>query len=159
MSARSRAYGHGFERLIARAYRAKWPDATVRRALQAHSAYEPDVVVEGLSLWTECSCGSSVSPLKKLAQAERDVERCMERAPGTVLYPVVVWRNKGERTVWVTMRLWVLDGSVLGERWPYSPESNLVVTLDFERWLECVALAPPEKCNGPHLSRPEEAAR
>ncbi len=135
--------GHSFERLIATAYRKRWPDRVVRRSIQSHQAFEPDVVVEGVPLWTECQHATNASPLVKLAQAERDVRSVTEP-----IYPVVVWRKTGGRTINVTMRLGSMLSMVVAddevclkvdtEHW------NHVITLDFDEWLECVEFASDE---------------
>lgn len=132
--AASRAKGKTFERAVATAYRERWPDRVVRRALQAEKAHEPDVVVEGLPLWTECCCADSRSALSKLMQAERD---CLHRLHE--LCPVVVWRKTGAKTTQVTMRLATL-ASTLGSAPPPHRASGLPVTLDFREWLAEVTL-------------------
>lgn len=108
----SRRKGHDFEREIADVYRKRWPRATVRRSLQAHSPFEPDVVIEGdapnlvLSLWTECQASAAPTPLEKLLQAERDVDRWAVKRGGdaTSRLPVVVWRKTGARMTHATLR-------------------------------------------------------
>jgi hypothetical protein len=106
MGALQRTKGHNFERDIAALYRRRWPTATVRRSLQSHAAFEPDVVIEGdvpdvvARLWTECQCSNNPTPLVKLEQAERDCAKSTE-----TLYPVVVWRKSGSRTTYATCRL------------------------------------------------------
>jgi hypothetical protein len=133
-----RRKGHDFERAVASAIRRRWPHLVVRRSQQGHKAFEPDVVVEGVNLWTECFIGAKPNPLAKLEQAERDTERFTE-----TMLPVVVWRKSGERTTWATMRVVVLMES-LGERCrqvafdTWVPD--IVVTVDFGEWLANVDL-------------------
>lgn len=136
----ARTKGRAFEQEIARRYRALWPKATVRRALQAHKAYEPDVVVEGLNLWTECQDASDPNPVAKLTQAVRDMGRAQERGfipEGMRVYPVVVWHKKGERAEWATFRLadlMALAGGTTFKPVPDSPlnEVGIAVTLRLE---------------------------
>jgi len=138
MAKLSRTKGHNHERAVAAAYRARWPHLTVRRSQQADKAYEPDVVVEGVPLWTECCVGAKPDPLAKLAQAERDVSRFTE-----TMLPVVVWRRSGTQTTYATMR----HDTLLRTTCLYINESNvpndpddLVVTVDFDAWLAAVDL-------------------
>jgi hypothetical protein len=122
-----RRKGHSFERWVADAYRARFDGYTVRRSQQSGGAYEPDVVVEGLSLWTECQHANEPTPLLKLAQAERDAS-----AAGGFRLPVVVWKRSGSRVVNVTLRLWTLVWT-LGDscRVPY----EAITTVDLAAWL------------------------
>src|SRR5688572_16833521 len=130
MGAMQRRKGHAFERDIAKAYRAKWPElaSEIRRSQQAHSAFEPDVVVPGVPLWTECTVGVAPDPKRKLLQAERDTCLFTES-----IYPVVVWRKSGRRTVHATMRLRTLR-VLLGHSDPDCPlvDRDVVVTVSFE---------------------------
>jgi len=138
MAKLSRTKGHSHERAVAAAYRARWPHLTVRRSQQADKAYEPDVVVEGVPLWTECCVGAKPNPVVKLEQAERDVERFTEE-----MLAVVVWRKSGERTTWATMRAHTLLASWGGEfdALLYSVSApDMVVTVDFDEWLAAVDL-------------------
>lgn len=128
MSAHSRDKGRAFEQLIVRAFKKRWPDRVIRRGKQSHHADEPDVVIEGSSLWIETFHSSVTSPLKKLAQAERDIAR-----GGVHWWPVVVWRKTGGRTIQATMRVIALVATTGGEFW--GGGNDLVVTLDFEDWL------------------------
>lgn len=136
MGKHSRDKGKGFEQLVANAYRKQWKEATVRRSLQAHRPYEPDVVVEAHPLasrfWTECQHADDPNPLTKLAQAERDISKLAVPIP--VRLPLVVWRKSGSRTVYVTTRMWVLD-AITGRVNSMAAWRDLVVTLDFEKWL------------------------
>lgn len=141
MGKKSRTKGRSFEQLVADVYRTQWPAAVVRRSLQAHRAYEPDVVVEdhrlGQRLWTECQHADASTPLQKLAQAERDI-LALNRPTGPRLLPIVVWRSTGSRTVSLTTRLWVLEelgghADVHMEEW-----GQLVVTVDFHKWLKAL---------------------
>lgn len=131
----SRTKGHAHERAVAAAIRARFPHLTVRRSLQSHQAFEPDVVVEGVPLWLECFCGAKPNPLAKLAQAERDVERFT-----TPMYPAVVWRKSGSQTTYATMRLETLLCTMGMGALVTMPE--LVVTVEFDGWL--CALDMPE---------------
>jgi hypothetical protein len=133
-----RTKGHTFERLIANAYRKRWPDAVVRRSQQSHKAHEPDVVVEDVPLWTECNHATNANPMAKLLQAERDTADVTE-----TIWPVVVWRKTGSRTINATMRmrtLAALTGYLNRLIWSSTPPVDLVVTVDFADWLERVEL-------------------
>jgi hypothetical protein len=130
-----RAKGHSFERLIANAYRKRWPDAVVRRSQQSHKAHEPDVVVEDVPLWTECNHATNANPMAKLLQAERDTADVTE-----TIWPVVVWRKTGSRTINATMRYGTLMDTTGQPRRNDIEPLLLVVTVDFERWLERVEL-------------------
>lgn len=135
MGAHQRNKGRSFEQLVADAYRKRWPAATVRRSLQAHQPYEPDVVIEGHPLgarfWTECQHADSPAPLTKLAQAERDITKLNSSQPRL---PLVVWRKSGSRTVNVTTRMWCLD-ALAGRQHHMEAWGLLTVTLDFDEWL------------------------
>lgn len=137
MGKKSRTKGRSFEQLVADAYRTQWPTAVVRRSLQAHRAFEPDVVVEdhrlGSQLWTECQHADASTPLQKLAQAERDLEKVNRK-----YLPIVVWRSTGSRVVNLTTRLWVLEE--LGGRPDLHMQEwgQLVVTCDFHKWLKAL---------------------
>ena len=126
-----REKGKRFERLVADLLRKAMPGCTVRRSLQAHRAYEPDVVVEGSPLWLELTHGKAPDPEAKLRQAERDAERS-----GTVRWkepiPLVVWRRHGERSIRATLRL----GSLLRLHGIETTTTGPVVTLAFEAVLE-----------------------
>ncbi len=138
MGKHQRDKGKGFEQLVADAYRQAWPTATVRRSLQAHRAYEPDVVIEahplGSRFWTECQHADAPTPLVKLAQAERDIAACNR----TNYLPLVVWRKSGSRTVNVTTRMWVIE-ALAGRPHHMEVWKDLVVTLDFEEWLAALS--------------------
>lgn len=119
-----RKKGHDFERLVANRYRERWPDRVVRRGNQSHKAFEPDVVIEGSTLWSECQCAAKPTPLAKLAQAERD---CPEQPI------VVVWRKTGAKTINATMRLGtLLELNGMGHM---LRAADQVVTLDFDEWI------------------------
>lgn len=136
----SRLKGKVFEREVATAYRSKWPRATVRRALQSHAAFEPDVVIEGdapgvaLALWTECQHAAKPTPLAKLEQAERDVSRAKDAG---IWFPIVVWRKHGERRTQATMRMLTLSALDLVDGVATGTET-LVVTMDFDEFLEAL---------------------
>lgn len=129
-----RLKGIRFEQLVATAYRTRWPSHVVRRSEQSHKAFEPDVVVEGIPLWTECQHATTSTPLRKLEQAEDDCT--------PMHYPVVVWRRTGARAVNATMALTTLL-STYGQ---YDASARLynsldsIVTLDFRHWLSHVVL-------------------
>lgn len=131
MSKLSRTKGGAFERRIARELREAMPLATVRRSMQAHRAYEPDVVVEGCApsiarrLWLELTDSRAPSPLDKLAQAERDSAHCRE------WLPVVVWHKTGAKSVQVTARLGVLCEVLGGEPTVVGGYLGTPVTVDF----------------------------
>lgn len=116
MSKLSRTKGRAFEQRIARELREAMPSATVRRSLQAHRAYEPDLVIEGDApiiatwLWLELTDSRAPSPLDKLAQAERDIDAAGD--PERV--PVVVWHKTGAKSIQSTMRLRSLTALVGG---------------------------------------------
>jgi hypothetical protein len=137
----SRTKGRAFEQLVANQYRERWPEATVRRSLQAHRPYEPDVVVEHPAggspsrLWTECQHADAPQPLLKLAQAERDILAAEkagrgEPVPGCLWLPVVVWRKSGSSTVYATCRLGVLM-CLTGNVGVATLRPSLVVTVAF----------------------------
>lgn len=139
--AHSRTKGQSFERWVAQQYRLKWPDKIVRRSQQSHKAFEPDVVVEGVPLWTECQIAARPNPLMKLDQAEEDCFACY-----SPMHPIVVWRKTSGRTTWVTMRFGTLVSLCLGDdQYPQVANShwNHVVTLDFADWLEHLQMEPP----------------
>ena len=137
MGALSRRKGRSMEQDIATMYRHRWPGVVVRRSVQAHRAYEPDVVVEGYvvphyQLWTECFHGKAPAPLVKLDQAERDVAALTQ--PDKWL-PIVVWRKHGSGQTHVTLRLSTLG--YLVER-PVILPADPVATLDFGELLRLI---------------------
>lgn len=137
MGASQRTKGHNFERAIANAFRKRWPHLAdrIRRSQQAHQAFEPDVVIEGVPLWVECQCSRKPTPMAKLEQAEGDIARC-----AIDMVPVAVWRKSGERSAKATMRWWALAEST-GCDMPDSMDDRLlVVTVDFDEWLDRVDL-------------------
>lgn len=153
----SRRKGRSFEQLIATCYRETWPAAKVRRSLQAHKPYEPDVVIEPASnlpawvtaLWTECQHAQDPTPLDKLAQAERDIAEFNVNRPSTVRgharVPIVVWRKHGSSTINLTTRLkWLHVTTTKPDRFapdlaPLLPGAqDMVITLDFDLWLELI---------------------
>lgn len=116
MGLMQRNKGKRFERHIANMLRNHWPHAVIRRASQAERADNPDVFIEGgpdvlARLWLELTDARAPHPLAKLEQAERDIEQWLRRRPMALVnrIPVVVWHRLGERTSYVTTRLWVLD--------------------------------------------------
>ncbi len=154
----SRTKGRSFEQHVATAYRMLWPAAAVRRSLQAHQPFEPDVVVEGgapewaLRLWTECQHARGCTPLVKLAQAERDIKALKKSLTAlgssfSARLPVVVWREHGTSKIQLTTRLWVL-GEVFarrGERLSWVPlvdgAQDLIITLEFATLIELIKAA------------------
>lgn len=146
MGKHSRTKGRSFEQLIATQYRMRWAAATVRRSLQAHRPYEPDVVIEGddvpawvRALWTECQHADAPQPLVKLAQAERDILKAEaagrgEPVPGHLWLPIVVWRKSGAGVVNVTARLGVVLDLIGGE----TTRHSLVITLPFAEFLRSI---------------------
>lgn len=145
MGKHSRDKGIDFEQLVATAYRDRWPGFNVRRSEQAHRPFEPDVVVDhhpfGSRLWTECQHADIPSPLKKLAQAERDILAALGRkgfadpdAAIHTIYPIVVWRRTAGRVISMTTRMWVIE-SISGKTTHMGGWQDLVVTMDFRSWL------------------------
>jgi hypothetical protein len=136
----SRTKGKVFERRVASALRAQWPDAEIRRSSQAERAYEADVFARGAPvlerLWMELQDARNPTPLAKLEQAERDVELRRRFQPDR-RYPVVVWHRIRERVEWVTTRLWVLDAIRGNDRiWP-----DMVVTMQLDPFVEMLKAA------------------
>lgn len=142
MSLMQRTKGKVFERSIATHLRRAFPLATIRRSIQSHRAYEPDVCVDGNApdlarrLWLECHDARDPAPLEKLAQAERD---CRRAAMWRI--PVVVWHRYRERRVQATLRLdalMVLTGS------PFQPSEfvGMPVTCDWEQLLDVLRKLP-----------------
>lgn len=128
MGALSRRKGHDFERRVARIYRAKWPQATVRRALQSEQAYESDVVIEGAApmvakrLWTECETGRACNPVRKMRQAVRDLERLQALSR----IPVVVWRRHGSPALRATLTYGAVHEITSGEGFAVDRDGLLV---------------------------------
>lgn len=125
MGLMQRVKGATFERAVAKILRARWPTATVRRSLQSEQAYESDIVVEGAApmvakrIWWECTTGRACNPVRKMAQAVRDIERLQARSR----IPIVVWRRHGSPRLRVTLYLHelvceVFDGPGAGYRGP-----------------------------------------
>jgi hypothetical protein len=112
MGRMQRNKGKRFERDIAARLRVLWPDAEIRRSSQAERAYEADVFATGSPtlerLWLELQDAKAPTPLKKLAQAERDLAAGGPHVQ-TDRFPVVVWHRIRELTVHVTTRMWVID--------------------------------------------------
>jgi hypothetical protein len=138
MSRMQREKGKRFERRIADDLRRALPSATIRRSLQAHRAYEPDVVIEGDApelvkrLWLELTDGRAPQPLEKLAQAERD-------AQGKGRLEVVVWHRLGERSVWASMRFETLAMLLLSPPRALNTTAwGVVVTLDWADVLDAI---------------------
>jgi hypothetical protein len=150
----SRRKGKTFEQHVATAYRLLWPDAEVRRSLQAHKPYEPDVVVVHprlpwvTALWTECQHAKESTPKLKLQQAERDVEEWRKRQTEKhhARLPIVVWKTHGSGTVQLTTRLWVLvQMTTKPDRFPplllphlVDGAEDTVITTDFNSWITLI---------------------
>lgn len=129
-----RRQGHDFERVVASELRSRYPDSRVARGLQSGGANQPDVYTVGTPLdawWIECQWSRRPRPLAKLEQAERDAPIGRD--------PVCVWRKKGERALWATLRLETLlavtGGTGKGE---IERGSGLVVTCDLMSLLDLV---------------------
>lgn len=152
MGKSQRIKGRAFEQLIATAYRERWPEAVVRRSLQAHQPYESDVVVEHpdlprvAAMWTECQHAAKPAPLIKLAQAERDADKAKSVGcyPSTPVMggrhpwlPVVVWRKSGAAQVNATMRHWVW-ATLAGIVHEPAGLDRVVITLDFRDFMSAV---------------------
>ena len=158
----SRTKGRSFEQDIATLYRERWSEATVRRSLQAHQPYEPDVVIEHpdqvvvSAIWSECQHAAKPTPLLKLAQAERDIKIAVSkgRSPGMMptasgpvphpWLPFAIWRRSGARgkgSVQVTTRLWAWQALLSGHSGSghLDPRiEQIVITLDFADWLSSI---------------------
>lgn len=146
MSKMQRTKGRVFERFVATRIRRKFPGALVRRALQSEAAHESDVVVEGdgapaalRQLWLECNDARNPDPRAKLAQAERDASRAIDKR-GVLRLPVVVWHRIRERRIQATMRTQTLL-SLLGATPPLIavPTAGPLATLDLDELLEVLA--------------------
>lgn len=135
MGLMQRRKGKSYERTIAIKLRAKWPEAVVRRASQADRAHESDVFVKGAcpkqarQVWWELQDSRKPTPLAKLEQAERDIA---ERCPGEERHAVVVWHQYGCRDSQATMRLVTLAHVASFTYGGFKPQSDLVVTVDFD---------------------------
>jgi len=152
----SRRKGKTFEQHIATQYRLLWPDAEVRRSLQAHKPYEPDVVVVHpklswvTALWTECQHAKESTPGAKLQQAERDVQEWEARQTDrhSKRLPIVVWKTHGSGVVRLTTRLWVLvQMTTKDDRYPpdliqlRDGAEDMVITTDFQSWITLIKRA------------------
>ena len=123
----SRNKGRAFEQRIASDIRRVLPRATVRRSLQAHAAYEPDIVIAGdvpaiwERLWIECHDARRPDIRAKWAQATRDSAAATLRGASSL--PLVVWHRTGERSVYCTADLstWV---EVAGLSWSRSRDGT-----------------------------------
>ena len=73
----------------------------VKRGHQAGGAREPDVGIQAFRWWLECEHSDQASPLRKLQQAERDINHLNEprwRAAS-------ITRKTGSHTTWVCLRV------------------------------------------------------
>lgn len=148
MGAMQRRKGRAWEQRVARILRKKWPHSTVRRSLQAHRAYEPDLVIEGMApsmacaLWLELQHADRPNPVAKLDQARRDMaESCLRKR-----YAVVVWRKTSERTAYATMSMWAACdiSGVLSTSTLHTPNSLGVPSIDVTMTLEDFLRMLPE---------------
>lgn len=146
MGRMQREKGKRFERDIAGRLRDRWPDVVVRRASQAERADNPDVFSEGHPvldlLWLELQDARAPTPYAKLEQAERDVDMFHEKrvhVPGITLrrLPFVVWHRIGERTIYVTSRMWAL-GALAKWTTPHDDRLSAPITMPFEHFIELV---------------------
>jgi hypothetical protein len=123
--------GAAFERLVCELLREAWPDCKVRRGKQSHLADEPDVVVTAPTtgdwrgnLWIECQHASRATPAAKMSQAQHD-------SAGTGMWPIVVWRATGGRSVSVSMLVDVgIDGEIQSQ-----VHGDTLATLSLAEWL------------------------
>ena len=134
----SRTRGVNFERKIAARLRKQWPNATVRRTLQAHRAYESDIVVEAgpecaAGIWWELTDSASPNPKTKYEQAMRDIN-----ATGSPKTPVVVWHKKGAQSIQATVPMRMLPSLVPFRGQCPHWESKTLITLDFEDFLDLI---------------------
>lgn len=131
-----RIKGRAFEQKIARMIRARWPEALVRRALQAERAHNPDVFVEGgprilQRLWMELQDSAKPTPSKKLEQAHRDVDADPRSyAHGEHRLPVAITHKLGSPTITVTIVLHDLLDIVDPQRIHCEDHDDVTVTLD-----------------------------
>lgn len=142
MGLMQRNKGKRFERAIASILRARFPDATVRRASQADRPHQSDVYIVGgppvlERLWCECQDSRHPTPIAKLEQAERDSQGWNDRHR----LPIAITHQLGARTIYVTTRLWVLD--VL--RAQYFNRNKQAVTMELGEFLGVVADAKEGK--------------
>lgn len=151
----NRRKGHDFERDVANDLRARWPSAIIRRASQGERADNPDCFVDSgpallKRMWLEGQCSVSPRPLDKLSQAERDVLAWHAARPDArpERLPVVVWHRTGERTSYVTTRLWVLDAM----RGQLRRRSDMPITMPWPAFLDelaaCVERVERESADG-----------
>ena len=83
----------------------------IRRSSQAERAWDADLIIESphapewlLGLWVECEHANAPDPWAKLTQAKRDAGAATLRS-GRQRTPVVVWRETGSRTLWLSTDL------------------------------------------------------
>jgi hypothetical protein len=131
-----RRKGRSYEQRIANVMREQWPGIEVRRSSQADRAHQSDVFVavgppKLMRLWLELQDARKPTPEAKLAQAERDISESSDRSR----LPVVVWHRMGERSSYVTTRLWVLD-EVRAEMHAHRHE---VVTMPLEQFFDVLS--------------------
>lgn len=122
MGAKSRNKGAAFEREIARDLRAiydgpQWcahyeqvnakqrvvmlKSSRVKRGNQSRGAHEADLCVADRTWWIECQHADVASPLRKLEQAERDIQHKGEIGKWL---PVSITKTTGARSVNCCMR-------------------------------------------------------
>lgn len=129
----SRTKGRVMERAVATDLREVLPAATIRRSQQAHSAFEPDVVLEGACpvllkrLWIECTNSKAPNIAAKLEQATSDSAKV-----GSSRLPILVWRRTGSKSCYATATLCVL-GQLMG----FVSTSQAIATI---HWSELLAV-------------------
>lgn len=127
----SKTKGKTFERKVAGMLRPLYQtdavqvrESTVQRTRQSRGARDgPDVFTP--TLWVECKHGITVNPKAALEQAEADQQKC-GLAHFRNLRPVAVCRAN-RKAITISFRLWYITGK---------PDDTLIVTCDFEDWLE-----------------------
>jgi hypothetical protein len=125
MSKMSRTKGANFERALAKLLRPLWPNAA--RGLRQTRKGSECCDVEGTPFWVEAKHHNRVDRAAAYRQAEAD-------ADGRT--PVVIWRETGARTIWVTMS--AADLVRIANR--YGPAiapvaEDVLVTMKLEGWM------------------------
>lgn len=111
----------------------------VRRGEQGRGAHEPDIVTP-TPWWIEVSRRSAVSPLGKLAQAERDVFSAVEVGELRWTRPVALWRKTGSHEIIAALSFAHLIEACTDQWIDALPEwtSDLPVMLEYKRFLDLV---------------------
>jgi hypothetical protein len=141
--------GKKFERKIAKQLRTYFPEATVRRSLQADRAYDSDLVVEGAQLprvlchiWWELNDEREPNPRRKLDQAHRDAALA-EKRRACFLFPLVIWHKYRSPDIHVTLQLDTL-ARLLRTQLDYLPQASgagtYPVQLELNHFLSLVKL-------------------